>query len=66
MTSRSRSTLSCTRHPGAAGRMAGAWLVETTLVAAGAATMVHIVLEAQEYYTDVLAGQSTWAAWPTR
>ena len=45
-----------TRHPGAARRMAGAWLVETTLVAAGVATMVHVALEAQEYYTDVLAG----------
>jgi hypothetical protein len=31
-------------------------LIETTAVAAGIATMVHVVLEAQEYYTDLLAG----------
>ncbi len=32
------------------------WLVEATLFGAGIASMIHIVLEAQEYYTDVLAG----------
>jgi hypothetical protein len=32
------------------------WAVQTTLVAAGIATMVHVALEMQEYYTDVLAG----------
>jgi len=42
------------RHPGAARR--GAGLAEATLLAAGVATMVHVALEAQEYYTDVLAG----------
>ncbi len=31
-------------------------VLETTLAAAGIATMVHVALEAQEYYTDVLAG----------
>jgi len=45
-----------TRHPDALQRPAREWLVETTIVAAGIATMVHVVLEAQEYYTDVLAG----------
>ena len=45
-----------TRHPDALQRPARGWLVETTLVAAGIATMVHVILEAQEYYTDVLAG----------
>lgn len=44
-----------TRHPDER-RRAGAWLAETTLVAAGAATMAHVALEVQEYYTDVLAG----------
>lgn len=40
----------------AAGAAAHRGLLETTLAAAGVATMVHVVLEAQEYYTDVLAG----------
>lgn len=44
------------RRPDALRRPTREWLVETTIVAAGVATMVHVVLEAQEYYTDVLAG----------
>jgi hypothetical protein len=45
-----------TRHPDALERRSHGWLVETTLVAAGIATMIHVLLEIQEYYTDVLAG----------
>ena len=45
-----------TRHPGASRVTPRGWLLETTVVAAGIATMVHVVLEAQEYYTDLLAG----------
>lgn len=44
------------RHPDALRQPPRGWLVETTIVAAGVATMVHVVLEAQEYYTDALAG----------
>jgi len=32
------------------------WLAEATLYGAGIASMIHIALEAQEYYTDVIAG----------
>lgn len=45
-----------TRHADAVRRPTSGWLLETTLVAAGAATMVHVALDAQEHYTDVLAG----------
>ena len=45
-----------TRHAPAPGKRGYGWLVETTIVAAGVATMVHVALEIQEYYTDVIAG----------
>lgn len=45
-----------TRHADAVRRSTSGWLIETTLVAAGVATMAHVALEVQEHYTDVLAG----------
>ena len=45
-----------TRAPEAPRVSGRSWLVEATLVGAGVASIVHILLEAQEYYTDVLAG----------
>jgi hypothetical protein len=44
------------KHPDASRLRARQWLLETVVVAAGIATMVHVALEIQEYYTDVLAG----------
>lgn len=44
------------RHDATSTAVGRRWLLETTLVAASVATVIHVVLEAQEYYTDVLAG----------
>lgn len=45
-----------TRYPTAPFLPDHRWLVESTLIGTSIATTVHVVMEAQEYYTDVVAG----------
>lgn len=44
------------RRPAHEDRRSACWLAETVAVGAFFASYVHVLLEAQEYYTDVFAG----------